>query len=1077
MADVPTELMRLESTKGIPRRASLIVRTVSNLGSLAESGTGQNNSFRKLPEGTDVENQKGEPEDPIALSKKNISFFHNRTWQKVTELYKTNTTDGLSEAEAEERLKIFGKNQLASEPRDPWWKIFLGQLTDLLVVMLLIAAIVSGAFEEYAQCTFIIVLVVGMASLGTFQEVRAGDSLDALSSLSAPNADVVRGGKTMTLDSTLLVPGDIILLEMGRTIPADCRMVTCQGLQSAEAALTGESVGKKKNPEFVGVEGVVFHDDKGEKQENQNICFMGCTVLEGRGRGVVVKTGMNTEMGLIASLINNADETRSPLQIQLERLGKQLGVYSFSLSLVVWIIGVSTGRGLDPHDSQDKFLQMTLVAVALTVAAVPEALPTMVTITLAMGMNRMSKRKAILRNLHGTVTLASVSVICSDKTGTLTAGEMTATRVWVDHKINRITGVGFKPEGFVVPEGVNLDDAGAVKAAHDANRKGMHLIAAVVATLCSDVTIQDGEIKGNMSEKPLVVATLKTGMTQGAITKACPRIHEIPFDSKRKMMSTLVTNDNDYKGNGEGLEEFALGSFPELRRAAAFSCVKGAPNFVLEFCTRIMRQNGTTEPLSADEKKAIMNKIDDLSSEALRVLAVAVRLFDRTPEDLTPENVERELVLIGMFASIDPERVEVKPAIQTAYNAGIRVVAISGDYTKTLFAIAKNIGLLKPDAPFSKVLDCEEIRPDGERAIAIENKLADHKKKSFLTPEEQKAFQEELATINTRLDKVTNFVDCFGRAKPQDKIVILKSLQRQGHIASMTGDGVNDAPALKQANIGVAMGSGTDAAKAASSMILVDDSFSTIVAGVEEGRAIFRNISIFIFMLLSENVAEVLFVLLSGCFDQPYPLKAIQLLLLNLFTDGAPAIALAVETSGNDSLMSEGPRNIHESIISPIMRVGIAIHTVILCGMCILMYTLALIRYTGSPTGKSETHQGTKHELEAATTVAYLYIVSAELLRAYTCRSLRDSVFTIGVFSNPWMQKSVVVGFIGAVSFAVIPELNEALDFVQLKGEDWAYIFGLCWIPCISEELIKYIYRQTGYGIRPIAVRGDKRED
>jgi len=370
------------------------------------------------------------------------------------------------------------------------------------------------------------------------------------------------------------------------------------------------------------------------------------------------------------------------------------------------------------------------------------------------------------------------------------------------------------------------------------------------------------------------------------------------------------------------------------------------------------------------------------------------------------------------------------------------------------------------------VLDCEEIRPDGERAIAIEHRLAEHKKKACLSKEEEKELRSELEAINARLDKVTAFVDCFGRAKPQDKIVILKSLQRQGHIASMTGDGVNDAPALKQANIGVAMGSGTDAAKAASSMILVDDSFSTIVAGVEEGRAIFRNISIFIFMLLSENVAEVIFVLLSICFNQPAPLGAIQLLLLNLFTDGAPAIALAVETSGNDSLMSEGPRDQNESIISPVMRLGILIHASILTGMCCLMYTLALIRHTGSEIGFG----GTEEELWAATTVAYLYIVSAELLRAYTCRSLRDSVWKIGVFSNDWMQKSVGVGFVGAVLFAVIPELNEALGFVQVSGEDWAYILGLAWVPCIAEEIVKWIYRQSGYGLRPVATRGDKRD-
>lgn len=1079
MADLDTlpDLNRVESTKVIPRRASLIVRTISNLAEVG-AGTGQNASFHKLPDGkvVDLENPKGEEETILALSKKPIAFFYQHTWQQTADMMKTNPNEGLSEAEVEIRLKIHGKNELESDPRDPWWKIFLNQMTDLLIIMLLIAAIVAGALGEYPQCIFILVLVFGMAILGTYQEVRAGDSLDALSSLSAPNADVVRGGKTQTIDSTLLVPGDVILLEMGRTIPADTRLVACQGLQCAEAALTGESIGKKKDAEFLGKAGVEFKDDKGEKQENQNIAFMGCTVLEGRGRAIVVKTGMQTEMGLIASLMNSATDTRSPLQVQLERLGKQLGASSFALSIVVLIIGISTGQGANPNSDVPIYLQMILVAVALTVAAVPEALPTMVTITLAMGMNRMSKRKALLRSLHGTVTLASVSVICSDKTGTLTAGEMTATRIWVDHKISRITGIGFKPEGFVVPEGTNLDDAGAVKSAHDNNRKGMHLIACVIATLCSDVTIQDGEIKGNMSEKPLVVALMKTGMSQSVLSKLCPRIHELPFDSKRKMMSTLIKNgDSEYKSSGENLEEFALGTFPELRKAASFSCVKGAPNFVLEFCTRILRQDGTTAPLSADEKKAILAKIDDLSSEALRVLAVAVRLFDAVPTNLEPENVERELVLVGMFASIDPERPEVKPAIQTAYNAGIRVVAISGDYTRTLFAICKNIGLLAPDAPFSKVLDCEEIRPDGERAIAIEMKLAAHKKEKTLSKEEEKELLSELTAINTRLDKVTAFVDCFGRAKPADKIVILKSLQRQGHIASMTGDGVNDAPALKQANIGVAMGSGTDAAKAASAMILVDDSFSAIVAGVEEGRAIFRNISIFIFMLLSENVAEVIFVLISVCINQPSPLGAIQLLLLNMFTDGAPAIALAVETSGNDSLMSEGPRKQYDSIISPIMRVGIAVHATILCGMCCLMYTLALMRHCGKVNNFAR-DECPKERLNAATTVSYLYIVFAELLRAYTCRSLRDSLWRIGVFSNQWMQKSVFVGFVGAVMFAVIPGLNTKLGFVQLEGLDWAYIFGLCWVPCIAEELLKYIYRQTGYGLRPVAIRGDKRD-
>jgi len=1066
-----------------PRRgSSILVRTISNLASDTPGLPKSNNSFTKLQ--GDVENPKeGTREAALDAAKQPMSYFYHRSWQEACRVLVTNPESGITTQEADERRKIHGPNQLESEPRDPWWKIFLGQLTDLLVIMLLVAACVSGAFEEYAQCAFIIIIVLGMAILGTYQEVRAGDSLDALSSLTAPNADVIRDGKLVTLDSTLLVPGDIILIESGRTIPADCRLISAQGLTSAEAALTGESVGKKKDAEFVAQEGVEYKNDSGEKQENQNVIFMGCTILDGRGKAIVCGTGMLTEMGKIAKMMNTAGETKSPLQIKLARLGKQLGFSSLFVSIIVWIIGVTTNRGLDPTSSQDPYLQMTLVAVALTVAAVPEALPTMVTITLAMGMNRMSQRKALLRNLHGTVTLAAVTVICSDKTGTLTAGEMTATRVWIDGKTNRITGIGFKPEGYIVPEGTNLDDAAAVKTAHEANSKGMHLVPCLIASLCSNVVVQGGgdkplEVVGNMSEKPLVVAAMKAGMTLPVVNKIFERKHENTFDAKRKMMSTFVKNlrvAGEAKVDDSWKESQALTNCPEIQGAPYLSCVKGAPNFVLEFCTRILRSDGRADTLSADEKKRILAKIDDFSSEALRVLAIGCRPFDDLPTDLTPENVERELVLVGLFASIDPERPEVKGAIQTAYKAGIRVVAISGDYTKTLFAISKNIGLLAPDAPESKVMDCEEIRPDGERAIAIENKFRDHKaKKISLTKDEERELEDELKKIYTRLDKITAYVDAFGRAKPADKITILKSLQRQGHIASMTGDGVNDAPALKAANIGVAMGiTGTDAAKAASSMILVDDSFATIVVGVEEGRAIFRNISIFIFMLLSENVGEVFFVLLSVCFNQPAPLGAIQLLLLNLFTDGAPAVALAVETSGNEALMSEGPRNQDESIISPIMGLGIVIHASILCGMCILNYTLALIRHTGSEIGAGATEE----QLHAATTLSYLYITFAELLRAYTCRSLRESVFTIGLFTNRWMQKSVGIGLIGAVSFAVIPGLNEALGFVQITGVDWAFVLGTMWVPCICEEIVKWIYRQTGFGIRPVAIRGDlKRE-
>lgn len=508
-----------------------------------------------------------------------------------------------------------------------------------------------------------------------------------------------------------------------------------------------------------------------------------------------------------------------------------------------------------------------------------------------------------------------------------------------------------------------------------------------------------------------------------------------------------------------------------------------------------------------------------------------------------------------MFAMIDPERPEVRPAIEKAYNAGIRVVAISGDYTKTLYAICKNIGLLPPNAPESKVMDCENIRKDGDRSIEIEDILRKQNDAATVS-----ALKAELDETYARLDKITNYVDAFGRAKPADKITILKSLQRQGHIASMTGDGVNDAPALKQANIGVAMGiTGTDAAKAASSIVLTDDSFSSIVAGVQEGRAIFRNISIFIYLLLSENIAEALFCFTAPCvLGQPAPLEAIQLLLLNLFTDGAPAIALAVEDSGNDLLMTEGPRGKNEFIISKLMAVGMVLHATVLTGLCVLMYTLALTRHVTNSKGdvSSSNWQGlspchgiaealcygcdwakqnitkdptvpeyaciklpnsTKYlsispcetlttkelcigcgwtkndvcfpvegsktfityeeELKMAQTTVFLFILLAELFRAPTSRSLRESIFSIGFCSNRWMLPAVFVGLAGGIMCATIPGLNELLGFRQIDGTDWAYICGFMFIPCIFEEIVKLIYRKTGFGIRQKAVRGDLKQN
>lgn len=1022
-------------------------------------------------------------------SENHMTYFMATDLGTILKEVGCNSQTGLTTAEAERRLKIAGTNELEKAEKEPWWKVFLDQITDFLVLLLLMAAVVSGALQQPVECVAIIILVLGMAGLGTYQEVQAGNSLDALVSMSSPKAWVIRDGKRVEVESKLLVPGDLIDMENGKTVPADARVISVSNLKVHEAVLTGESVPVNKRPDVIDIPIVQIVEEKpgqkaGEPEEKKehkdvehsNIIYMGCVVVDGSGRAVVVKTGMNTEMGVVAKLMKNADDQESPLQIQLTKLGTHLAMCSIGVSIVVFIIGLAGDRGYDRTSDQPVWLQMLLIAVGLTVAAVPEALPTMVTITLAMGMSRMCQQKALMRTLHGTVTLAATSVICSDKTGTLTAGAMTCVQIWQAGKFWNVSGIGYETTGYIVKRGqVNMDDHNAVKNAH--TPADPHLTVTAVAALnCGPVNIKREpgkpiEFIGNMSEKPLIVAAFKSAMEPDLLKSTYPMVKDNPFDANRKMMSTIVAVGGKADPSSSDPVLLSLGRVPDFAAADSICCVKGAPNVVLEKCTRILREDGRIEPLSKQESDRIMAEVvDTMSDAALRALAIAARPFAQrpSPEDLEAGPAEQDLVLVGLVGLIDPERPEVKPAIQAAYRAGIRVVAISGDYTKTLYAICKNIGLLPQDAPASKVKDCVEIRSDGEQALALEEIIENSTKGKKFTSDEIAQAKKDVKPLYAKIDELTRYVDAWGRAKPADKLVILKSLQRQGEVCSMTGDGVNDAPALKQANIGVAMGSGTDAAKASAAMVLEDDSFATIVAGVAEGRAIFRNISIFIFMLLSQNTAEALFVLVATCLDQHVPLDALQLLLLNLFTDGAPAVALAVETSGNEVLMFEGPRKESDHIVSKFMLVGCFIHVPILCGMLILIYSFALMRKTDSWLGQDL--PGGKivgmHDKHQASTVAWLYIVTAELLRAYTGRSMRESIFKIGVFTNKWMQTSVITTLFLCVFLACCPEVQDVFGFVTPDGEDWVWIVTLCWVPPACEEGVKWIYRKTGYGLR-----------
>jgi Ca2+-transporting ATPase len=739
--------------------------------------------------------------------------------------------------------------------------------------------------------------------------------LEALESLSSPQVVVRREGRQYKLDSSELVPGDIVILESGGKVSADMRLLRSEGLSSNEMALTGESEPVHKNASFVaepskeslkseeerkaelqarvdqnkdkmksadkrgGNEGDASDDDdddiedidtngngtavdanavtpandttvaivgvggegndnkeekgngKDDKEEealtDTNCVYLGCSIVEGTGEGVVIKTGMATKMGEIALLLKEADEEISPLHKKLHGLGVRLGLLSIFCSVLVFIIGVTTGRGSNPSDDKAVWLQMLLIAVSLTVAAVPEGLPSCVTITLAVGMRNMVKRNALIRNLHSVETLGSATVICTDKTGTLTAGAMTAVQLWFSWSAHKITGEGYNPNGNIVPIATEEGNQSLMSEHHERTKLGPQMLPLLVGLLCSNevkVELKEGktwEATGNMSERPLVIAAKKVGLEQDAINVQYARAKVNQFNSARKMMSTLVST---------------VTPLPVLTSPWT-ACVKGAPNMVLEKCISIAEtgpNNSTAlsiRALTADDRERIMAQVDTYSEQAYRVLAVAYCQYAGRPGLDGPEELESNLIFAGLFAIWDPPRREVEDSIRKAACAGIRTVMITGDYVKTAKAIAEKIKLLPKGAPANKAVDCQIVRTLGAQLDDIKKELKSTKNRAA-----RQTILARRTDVQKELDGITREADVFARAKPADKITIVRSLQRQGEICSMTGDGVNDAPALKQANIGVAMGlTGTDVAKAASDMVLTDDNFRSIVEAIECG--------------------------------------------------------------------------------------------------------------------------------------------------------------------------------------------------------------------------------------------------
>lgn len=1039
---------------------------------------------------------------------------------------------GLSSAEAGKRLEDHGRNELDKAPPTPIWRLFLAQFEDLLVILLVVACIVAGALGQYAASVVIIIIVIGNAVLGVVQEARAGNALAALENSTTELVDVMRDAQRVSVDATTIVPGDIVFLETGMKIPADLRIIKTSKLEAMEMHLTGESEPVKKDaqpmteadtgdaksqapragPSIVISSGDETKEDaeggdeadaaalkkaqqqlKGDLENAHNILFMGGMVLGGSGSAVVVKTGMNTQIGSIATMMMNAEETSSPLQTKLDRLGQKLGLASIFVSVLVFIIGVTTERGTDPESDQPVWLQMLLVAVSLTVAAVPEGLPACVTITLAVGMQRMSEKRAIIRNLYSVETLGSASVICSDKTGTLTAGLMTAKKVFFGGNTFHCSGIGYNPVGDIKFES-KTDYAEELT-------DNQQFYPLQIGVLCSEAIMakdDDGNwtAKGNHSERPLVVAAEKAGISAVQLRKKYPNIHTNNFTSSRKMMSTLVRASDDDDA-------------PPMLSAAAgpyIACVKGAPNVILGNCTSRMTAEGKVVELDDAYRAQIMQAIDGFSDQAFRVLAFASKHLDAVPDEPEPETLEQGLIFSGLVASIDPERPQVEESIRKARGAGIRIMMITGDYVKTARAIAVKINLLRPpfgeaslDMPkitasgllsdpglqelkaidpsldimkalCEKAMDCTIIRQMGtrEQELMEATDCVNGKKwkKKAANPEQQ-ALRDELEQLRGKIDCVTKIIDVYARAKPKDKITIVRSLMRQGHVAAMTGDGVNDGPALSQAHIGVAMGSGTEVARAASDMVLEDDDFCNIVEAIEQGRTIYNNIGKFCFFLLSTNVAEVFIILIAVIMGLQSPLLPIQILWLNLATDGFPAIALAVE-SIEPGVMQEGPRDQKEPLLEKVMLTGIAIQTVTLTAVLLCTYIVGLIWETDNWQGKNDnmTKDALEEGIQRAQSMTILTITFAELMRAYGARSLRRSIFTLGPFTNKYMQYAVGTSMVATLLVANIPGVMDVFSMQYLTFKEWVFVIGMSFIPITVDECTKYVYRLVGFGER-----------
>lgn len=876
--------------------------------------------------------------------------FHEMKVSDVEKAYQANREKGLTIHQVEKAREVHGTNELVAKKSTPAIVLFLAQFKDFMVLVLLAATLISGLLGEYIDAIAIMLIVIMNGTLGFIQERKAEKSLEALKELSAPLANVLRDGNFKKIPSKEIVVGDIIKFSTGERIGADVRIIKTSSLEIEESALTGESLPVAKTTEALRGAEISLGDQT-------NMAFMSTLVTRGNGEGIAVATGMKTVMGQIADLLQQSDQVETPLQRRLAQLGKILIVVALALTILVVALGVMQGQNV---------YDMFLAGVSLAVAAIPEGLPAIVTAALALGVQRLIKKNAIVRKLPAVETLGCASVICSDKTGTMTQNKMMVTQIYTDNKLYEVSGKGYEPTGeFTYREKVrNLEQEKSL----------LQILTFGMLVNQADVKEINGTycLDGDPTEGALIVAAQKAGLDKAQLLKKYTIIKEFPFDSSRKMMSVLVEDDTNRK----------------------FILTKGAPDVVIGKCDFILT-DGKKQLIQDLQRNKVKLEQEKMATQALRTIAVGFKEVASTSLIQTEQDAESKLLFIGLFGMIDPPRPEVKDAVEVCRKAGIKTIMITGDHALTAKAIAKQLTIANEH---SEVITGREL-----------DKISD-------------------LELEKKLDDVT----VFARVSPEHKLKIVKALQRKGHVVAMTGDGVNDAPAIKVANIGIAMGiTGTDVAKEASSLVLLDDNFATIKTAIEEGRNIYENIRKFIRYLLASNVGEILVMLFAMMLALPLPLVPIQILWVNLVTDGLPAMALGLD-SPESNVMTKKPRSLSESVFSRGLGWKILSRGFLIGGSTLLAFMV--------------TYDGTTDTLMHAQTVAFATLTFAQLIHVFDCRSDR-SIFARNPFGNKYLVAAVFISILLMLGVMYLAPLQVVFHTVSLGLMDWFIVLGFASIP------------------------------